>query len=100
MIVRHAGRLPMRVLGLPGPGESGLPWVVGSVTRAAGLPGIPYPLASLGGWGITPGAPPLLISTRLPTMVTPDGSILMNPPEDLIVNSMPDSMTIFIPLLT
>jgi len=29
-----------------------------------------------------------------------DGSILMNPPEDLIVNSMPDSMTIFIPLLT
>src|SRR6266699_2772441 len=51
MIVRHAGRLPMRVLGLPGPGESGLPWVVGSATRAASLPGNALPLGFVGGLG-------------------------------------------------
>src|ERR1035438_2302528 len=36
IIARQAGRPPMRTLGLPGPGESGAPWAVGSVTRAAG----------------------------------------------------------------
>ena len=32
----------MRVFGLPGPGNSGLPWVVRSVTRAAGIAGMVY----------------------------------------------------------
>src|SRR5438034_252884 len=39
-MVRQAGKPPISTLGLPGPGDSGLPCVVRSVTRAAGLPGI------------------------------------------------------------
>jgi len=36
IMARQAGRPPMRTLTLPGPGASGMPWVVRSVMRAAG----------------------------------------------------------------
>jgi hypothetical protein len=36
IMARQAGRPPMRALTLPGPGASGMPWVVRSVMRAAG----------------------------------------------------------------
>src|SRR5882762_2413084 len=116
-IVRQAGRLPIRVSGLPGPGDKGLPCVVRSVTRAASLPGTldsapprhdglsggstaPGSLspASSGGFGMVPAAPPVLIRTIVPTIVTPLGSILMKPPDDLMVSSMPDSITILFPV--
>ena len=45
-----------------------------------------------------PGTPPLLMSTMVPMIVTPAGSILMKPPDDLMVSSIPDSMTMLIPV--
>jgi hypothetical protein len=35
-VARHAGLLPIKTVGQPGPGESGFPWLVVSPILAAG----------------------------------------------------------------